>query len=376
MSEKNESLIELIIQQSELLSSVGCVIGAADKRGIVPILSNIRIDALEDESIFTASNTDITIRVSVKASVMKKGSITVNAFNFWDAVRKVRGKVKIIGGNEECTIKAGSCKFKFPCLPITQFPSLEECESSYGFSVPGYTMLRLMEKTVFAIPSDNIRYNLSGCLLRIKKNNLDCVATNGHRLAYASCVSNAINDIVDIEVILPKRTVGELMKIISVDSKLEIDVGKDDSINRIKFVFQNITIVSKLIAAKFPDYEKVIPRKNSNILKVKVDLLIESVERVSIIYSDKSKAIRFILANNIAKLFSNMPDNSSVEEDLEVEYHGIELEIGFNYSYLLDCLKKIESDIVVIEIDTPKSAVVIKDFESKDYFFIIMPMVL
>ena len=377
-SEKNNNpdWVEFSVDRDVFLKSLNSIVGACDKRGLIPIFSNIMLDVREDSVVLTASSADITMSSCCVVAIKSVGTIVINSNNLLDATRKTKGELRISSNGSEFIMKSGSCVFKFPCFPASDFPCVDESQNVSSFVIKAVDLVKLFSRTSFAIPSESIKYNLAGSLLSLRSDHISAVATNGHRLALARLSSDffSMNNIdSNFDVIVPRKTVHEIIKLSCDNFDIKISVAEDE--NRMKISTEGVIIVSKLIAAKFPSYENVIPLDNTNVINISTKELIEVIERVCVIYSDKTQAVRFKLSGNKMKVYTYLPDTSSAEEEVSIQYNGSDMEISFNYFYILDFLRNLYDENVIIALGGQKTAALFKPADdSVDFSYVIMPM--
>ena len=334
--------MKISIDRGILLKALNHVQSVVERRNTIPILSNVKIDANEKNLSLVATDLDLEIIESIDANVVGSGSTTVSAHTLYDIVRKIPEGSMIemeLNSNDQMEIKSGQSNFDLPCLPDEDFPEMSSGEMPCGFSIDSGDLARLIDKARFAISTEETRYYLNGIFLHSVENELRSVATDGHRLARTSVDlpdgANLTNGI-----IIPRKAIYEIRKLIDDYSNDEI-VSISLSDNKIRVKIGNSVITSKLIDGNFPDYEKVIPTENSNIVSLDCLVFSESVDRVSTIFSDKSRSVRISLSNNQLSLDANSPDTGSASEEIEISYVNEEMSIGFNAKYLLDVTSQV-----------------------------------
>jgi DNA polymerase III subunit beta len=380
--------MKLTIERGALLKSLGHVQNVVERRNTIPILSNVLLEAGSNALGLTATDMDLTIIERVPVSVGTGGAATVPAHTLHDIVRKLPegSQVEIDGGGEggQATIRAGRSKFSLPTLPREDFPATAGGELPHRFSLAAKDLRGLIDRSRFAISTEETRYYLNGIYLHVpgapaegkdgkadgKPGGLRAVATDGHRLAR-----------VEIElpegatgmpgVIVPRKTVGELRKLIE-ESEEPVEIGLSDT--RIRFTFDSVVLSSKLIDGNFPDYQRVIPTGNDKSMAVDRRMFAEAVDRVSTIASEKSRAVKLSLKKNSMILSASSPENGSASEELEVAYAGTPIEIGFNARYLLDITAQLQGSEAEFKLADAASPTLLGDAADSSALYVLMPM--
>jgi DNA polymerase-3 subunit beta len=372
--------IGLTIEKSALFKALGHVQSVVDKRGSMPILSNVKLEALGNILTLTTTDLDIAISEKVPANVTQDGALTVPVSTFYDIVRKLPDGAQIQLFTDEqdlgrLNIVTTNCKFSLPCLPVSKFPSIEAGELPFSFELSPAELLALILKTRFAISMEETRYYLNGIFFHSSDEDgtkvLKTVATDGHRLGSIHIDAPAGSE--DIPgVIIPRKTALELCKLLeNVDETVSVSLSQ----NKIAFTIgDNATLISKLIDGTFPDYQKVIPQYNKNILKINRNTLAQAVDRVSTISSERSRVIKIKLADNVLQLSAKNDDSGTATEVVEVEYTGKELETGFNSRYLLEILAGLDGNDAEFAFADGTAPAIVKDPALPGALYVIMPM--
>jgi len=268
------------------------------------------------------------------------------------------------------TVRAGRSRFNLQTLPAADYPRIGLAqEQLQTISLPQRDFRGLLKLAEFAMAQQDIRYYLNGMLLVIDKGSLQAVATDGHRLSYASLV--VPGDYSRQEVILPRKTVLELGKLLE-DSEAEVTI--DVLANQVRFRFSNIELVSKVVDGKFPDYNRVIPSGHSKQLDLSRTELLQALQRAAILSNEKFRGVRLVLGSDQLKIICTNSEQEEAEEELEVGYKGEALDIGFNITYLLDVLHNLAADQVVLALGDANSSALITMRERNDYKYVVMPM--
>lgn len=361
------------MERGALLAALGHVQNVVERRNTIPILSNVLISAAGGGINLTATDLDIEISEQAEATIAAPGDITVPAHTFYDIARKLPDGAQIgveIGGDGRLEISAGRSHFTLPLLPAGDFPKLTADDFTHHFNMKPAQLLRLLDKTKFAISTEETRYYLNGIYIEASGDKLRAVATDGHRLALADTeLPSGAEDLPGI--IVPRKTVGEIRRLIDGHDG-DIDVSLSDA--KIRFVVGGAVLTSKLIDGSFPDYQRVIPKDNPSALVIENTVFASAVDRVSTISADKSRSIKFGVDGDNLQLAVNSPETGNATEDLIVDFSGDALEIGFNAKYLLDVSGQIESKDVKFHLADNQSPVLVTDSGDDDALFVLMPL--
>lgn len=365
------------IDRAVLIRSLGHVQSVVERRGTIPILSHIKLDATTDALILTATDMDIEVRETVTASVKQPGAITVPAHTLYDIVRKLPDGAQLEFSGEsggKVSIKSGSSRFSLSSLAVGDFPSLAEGDLTHHFVITSGECLALLEKTRFAMSTEETRYYLNGIYLHAAGSAdspvLRTVATDGHRLARIE-VALPAGAAGMPGVIVPRKTVAELKKLLE-EGAGEIRISLSET--KIRFVCGAAVLVSKLIDGTFPDYDRVIPQNNDKIMEVECRVFTQAVDRVSVIASEKSRGIKLELANGKLTLTASGNEAGTATEELDVKYAADPMEIGFNSRYLLEMMAQIEGDVVQFVLADTGNPAVVRDTADVGALYVIMPM--
>ena len=320
---------------------------------------------------------DISIVEKLSCDILEDGSTTVNAQIFYDIIRKVddNTEVEIISNNGKImTLRAGGSRFSLSCLPKEDFPIIDQNNDGININIYSNILFKLIDKTKFAISNEETRYFLNGLYFNItnenNKTNLTLVGTDGHRLAK---FNKELNQDIDqaIGVIIPKKTINEISKLLAdTENNIEIIISP----TKITFFIGNLIFVSKLIDGTFPDYKRVIPPDNYNVLEIERDKLLSAVDRVSTVANEKSPVIKFKLLKDIINLNTVSNDNSTATEDLNLKYDGEELEIGFNSKYIMDIVNNLDDDKITIKLKDGSSPITAQEKSNSNLIYVLMPM--
>ncbi|PPR47550.1 MAG: DNA polymerase III subunit beta [Alphaproteobacteria bacterium MarineAlpha5_Bin9] len=369
--------MKISIDRNIIFKSLNHVQSIVDKKNTIPILSNILLEASNSNLTLTATDMDLSIKTNISCSVVEEGSITVPAHTLYDIVRKIPdgNEIEFISNDgKKFSIRSGKSKFSLSCLPKDDFPSIAIDSLQYEFSINGRDLLSIIDKTKFAISNEETRYFLNGIYFHknTEKNDsfLTLVSTDGHRLAKMDLIPEKnIDDLPGV--IVPKKTIQELTKLLAeFDQEVVINVDP----NKIIFFINNSILISKVIDGNFPDYTKVIPSNNLNVLKVNRELFCEAVDRVSTITNERSRAIKFRLFNNLVNITASNSENGSASEDIQAEYNGKEIEIGFNSKYILEMISQLEDEYVILKFNDENSPMIANESSNANLIYVLMPM--
>ena len=370
--------MKVTVERAELLKSLGHVHRVVERRNTIPILANVLIRAERSKLAFKATDLDLEVTETIAAEVSPGGSTTVPAHMFYEIVRKLPEGAQIVleasGDRATLAIRAGRSRFTLQTLPESDFPDLAAGEMTHSFKLPAAELKRLIDKTQFAISTEETRYYLNGIYLHAagtaQAPTLRAVATDGHRLAQIELELPAgAKGMAGI--IVPRKTVGEVQRLIE-DSEAEVTI--ELSQGKIRFTFGDVVLTSKLIDGTFPDYSRVIPVGNDKELVVDKKEFEQAVDRVSTVSSERGRAVKLSLSNGRLMLSVTNPDSGSATEEVEVEYTADPLDIGFNSRYLLDIAAQIEGEAAVLKLADPGSPTLIQDKDSKGALYVLMPM--
>ncbi|MBA3879836.1 MULTISPECIES: DNA polymerase III subunit beta [Sphingomonas] len=364
------------IERATLLKGLSHVQSVVERRNTIPILSNVLIDAAADGTLkLMATDLDLQINEHVAAAVDQPGAITVSAHTLFDIVRKLPegSQVALSAAEGRMTIMAGRAKFSLATLPRDDFPVIAEGDLPTQFELPAETLKQIIDKTRFAISTEETRYYLNGIFLHVSDDPapvLKAAATDGHRLARVTVARPDGADGMP-SVIVPRKCVAELRKLLD---EIDGSVGVSLSNTKIRFDLGQALLTSKLIDGTFPDYTRVIPTGNDRILKIDPRAFQEGVDRVSTIATEKTRAVKMALDRDKITLSVTSPENGTASEDVLGEYVAQPFEIGFNSRYLLDILAQVEGDTVEVHLADAAAPTLIRENDKAPALYVIMPM--
>ena len=368
------------IDRSALLIALQHIHSVVERRNTIPILSNVLIEAKEDGVYLTSTDMDITVIEKVdlgKSEVTQLGTTTTSAQMLYDIVRKLPDNIKVeflSEKNDRLGIKASSSSFALNCLPSEDFPSIAQEDFKHSFNIDALDLVRLIDKSSFAMSLEETRYYLNGIYLHaIKEDNVDklrTVATDGHRLSRVDI--NLPQGAEGIPgVIIPRKTILEIRKILEDHTG---NVSLSISETKIKLSFNNVVLTSKLLDGTFPDYSRVIPEHNDKLVTISNQSISEAVDRVSTVSTDKTRAIKININKGSIVISATNPDKGSASEHLDVVYNGDEVEIGFNSKYVLDVARQIKGNEILIKLSDSVSPTLVYDKDDKEVLYVLMPM--
>jgi DNA polymerase-3 subunit beta len=370
--------MKVTVERAELLKSLSHVHRVVERRNTVPILANVLLRAENAKLSFKATDLDLEVIETVAAEVNPGGVTTVPAHMFYEIVRKLPEGAQIVleasGDRAVLSIRAGRSRFTLQTLPESDFPDLAAGDLTHKFTVGAADLKRLIDKTQFAISTEETRYYLNGIYLHTagagKGLMLRAVATDGHRLAQFELAAPPGTEGMP-GIIVPRKTVGEVQRLID-NGEGEVTVELSQS--KIRFTFGGVVLTSKLIDGTFPDYSRVIPLGNDKRLEVDKKEFEQAVDRVSTVASERGRAVKLALSAGRLVLSVTNPDSGSATEELEVGYDSDPLDIGFNSRYLLDIAAQLEGDTAVLKLADPGSPTLLSDKDAKGALYVLMPM--
>ena len=368
------------IERATLLRCLSHVQSVVERRNTIPILSNVLIEAEGDNSLrVMATDLDLQVIEHMEANVDSAGAITVSAHLLFDIARKLPegSQVSLEAAENRMAIKAGRSRFSLPTLPRDDFPVIVEGDLPTSFELPAKTFADLIDRTRFAISTEETRYYLNGIFFHVSDDNepvLRAAATDGHRLArFTLPRPDGAEGMPDV--IVPRKAVAELRKLL--DESLDGNVQIDLSASKVRFTLGGeggVVLTSKLIDGTFPDYSRVIPTGNDKLLKLDPKSFHEGVDRVATIATEKTRAVKMGLDRDKVTLTVTSPDNGTATEELPAEYSSDGFEIGFNAGYLKDILNQIDADTVEIHLADAGAPTLIRKDENSPALYVLMPM--
>jgi DNA polymerase-3 subunit beta len=366
-------MIVLKAPQQKLLEALQSVAGIVERRHTLPILANVLLRKTGEDIEFTTSDLEIQVRTQATLGGDAGNlSTTVGARKLIDILRSLPADqlVTLTAAQNKLTLTGGKSRFTLQTLPAEDFPLVNEAvDFGPAFSVPQKTLKALINQVHFAMAVHDIRYYLNGILFVAEGKQLTLVATDGHRLGLAQ--STLESDIPKQEVILPRKTVLELQRLLrDEDTPIEMRFAG----NQAKFGFSGMEFVTKLVEGKFPDYNRVIPKNHKNAVVLGRAPLLASLQRAAILTSDKFKGVRVNIEPGLLRIASSNAEQEEAKEEIEIDYGGDTIEVGFNVTYLMDALGNISQDMVKIELQDGNASALITVPEQSGFKYVVMPM--
>ena len=370
--------MKLTIERSDLLNALSHVQNVVERRNTIPILSNVLIEAKGSEVTFVATDLDIEAVDSADAQIADEGAVTAPAGTLFDVVRKLPAgadvELELNPENKRLSIRSGRSQFALPTLPASDFQTMTGDDSAIQFKVEAGDLRRLIDKTRFAISTEETRYYLNGVYLHVADGEsgkvLRAVATDGHRLALADCTAPEGADGLS-GVIVPRKAIGEVRRLIDqADDDVEIAVSE----TKIVFRAGRAVLTSKLIDGSFPDYARVIPKGNDKRLVIDNKSFEAAVDRVSTVSAERSRSVKLSLEPGKLILAVNSAETGQGHEEIECDYGSDAMEIGFNAKYLLDVTAQIEAEDAEFMLNDPASPALILDPGDPACRYVLMPL--
>ena len=366
-------MIVLKATQDKVLSVLQSVSGIVERRHTLPVLANVLIRKTGSALQLTTSDLEIQIRTTAELEGDNGNfTTTVGARKLIDILRTMPADqtVSLESTQNKLVLKGGKSRFTLQTLPAEDFPLVQEAPSfGPAFSVPQKTLKELLHQVSFSMAVHDIRYYLNGILFVAEGKQLSLVATDGHRLAFASATLE--NEVPRQEVILPRKTVLELQRLLS---DKEGAIALQFASNQAKFAFDGMEFVTKLVEGKFPDYNRVIPKNHQNHIVLGRLPLLAMLQRTAILTSDKFKGVRIHLEPGVLRVISSNSEQEEATDELEVDYSGDRIEIGFNVTYLMDVLGNMDQEMVRIDLADANSSALITIPEQTTFKYVVMPM--
>jgi DNA polymerase-3 subunit beta len=370
---KEVDMIVLKATQDKVLAVLQSVAGIVERRHTLPILANVLLRKTGTSLQLTTSDLEIQIRTTAELGG-DPGSFTttIGARKLIDILRTMPNDqtVALESSQSKVIVKGGKSKFTLQTMQAEDFPLVQE-SANFGpaFSVPQKTLKSLLSQVSFAMAVHDIRYYLNGILFVAEGNQLSLVATDGHRLAFSSAILDV--DVPKQEVILPRKTVIELQRLLSdAEGAIEMQFAN----NQAKFSFDGMEFVTKLVEGKFPDYNRVIPKNHKNSITLGRTALLSTLQRTAILTSDKFKGVRLNIDPGTLRVASNNAEQEEAVDELDIDYGGDSIEIGFNVTYLIDVLTNMSQDMVTLELSDGNSSALFTIPDNATFKYVVMPM--
>ena len=364
--------MKFTVEKKEISEALNLVASVAEKRQSIPVLSNILLKAEKTGLTLIATDLEIELTFKIpKIELINEGQTTVSARKLADLTRSVPEDTVLTFELIENQLEISALKFQadFSTLPVGDFPVTEIQEFDREVALPGKELADLIEKTSFAMASQDVRYYLNGLLLEVSPTQINVVATDGHRLAWSCCKLKT--DFTDEKIIIPRKSALELQKLLNLYPE---NVNISFNSNQLKVFSDDYTFISKLIEGSYPDYEKVFPKGTEQKLKANKSLVQTALNRAAVLSNEKYRGVKFILDQDNLKICANNPSKESAEEEVLVEYAGDSFEIGFNISYVQDSLSVIPNNEVEFVFFGSENSCLVKNIDDESLIHVIMPM--
>jgi DNA polymerase-3 subunit beta len=357
--------------REHLLEALQSVIGVVERRQTMPILSNILLSARDNRLRATGTDLEVELVAAAEVTVQQPGDITVPGRKLLDIVRNLpeKSQVTLTREGERIVLRGGRSRFTLSSLPAAEFPVIDEIHATQTVTIRAQDCRRLIDKTHFAMAQQDVRYYLNGTLLETNGQVLRAVATDGHRLSWCEVALNGAAREMQ-QIILPRKGVLELQRLLDGEGEIEIAIGT----NHVRVQIGEVRFTSKLIDGKFPEYGRVIPADPPRIMSASRDALRAALQRTAILSNEKYRGVRLTFAAGLLTVQAHNPEQEEAEDQLEVNFTGDEIEIGFNVSYLLDALAAIEADTVEVGLTDANSSCLIRKPGDSTVKYVVMPM--
>ena len=361
------------IEKDNLLNPLQKIIGIVERKQPLPILSNVLIQKTGSNIRFVA--TDLEIQIATQLTDVNQigpdTAITVAAKKLQEILKVLPegSKVTLDVNENRLLVKVNKSKFTLQTLPAQDFPKvLEQLEQAVKVQIEQDKLKKLLGMVQYAMAQQDIRYYLNGVLLVIDGHFLKLIATDGHRLAYI--VIKLDQEYPKREIILPRKTVNELIKLLAeTEEKITLELAE----NQVRMTFSNIVLISKVIDGKFPDYERVIPNYTNQLTLNRIEIL-QALQRAAILSNEKFRGVRFVLTEKNLRIISNNSEQEEAQEDMEINYQGIALDVGFNVNYLMDGLNNATTQTVIFSFGDANSSILITIPGNEEFKYVVMPM--
>lgn len=361
------------IDREALIKPLSSVSGIVERRHTLPILTNLLLEAKQDTLTLTATDLEMQISLSLQAAPSGDIATTVSARKMLDICRSLpdQSQITLEITDNRMQIKAGKSRFNLQTLPAGDYPLMAKGggDTSLTLTLAQNQLKRLLRQVEYAMAQQDIRYYLNGLLFEVTGNRLNVVGTDGHRLSFTS--TELLQSYEKQELILPRKTILELIKLLD-DSDDEVSI--EVSANQANFAFSGIRLISKVIDGKFPDYTRVIPNGYHNTFEVSRQMLLLAMQRASILSNEKYRGIRMVLGKDSLRLISSNSEQEEAEEELEINYGGDPLDIGFNVTYMIDVLTNVSTETITFSFADANSSCLVTVPGDDNYKYVVMPM--
>ena len=365
--------MKLKVKREELLRPLQIVNGVVERRQTLPILSNLLLKAEAEQLTIVGTDLEVEMVVSASVGALEPGETTLPARKVLDICRTLpeEAEITLDTEGEQATVRSGRRRFRLSTLPVGEFPSLEDMAVLREVKVQETELKHLIERTHFAMAQQDVRYYLNGLMLEIRNQQLRAVATDGHRLALSQCEAVVTEGELQ-QLIVPRKGITELLRLLEESQDIvTLEIGA----NHLRVRVHDTSLTTKLIDGRFPDYERVLPQQTDKQVVADKDLVKDALTRTSILSNEKFRGVRFTLSDGLLKTQAHNPEQEEAEEEIEVQYQGDPLEIGFNASYVLDALNAVTGGEIKLQLSDPNSSCLITpNDDSVPSKYVVMPM--
>jgi DNA polymerase-3 subunit beta len=357
-------------EREHILAALQAAIGVVERRQTMPILANVLLSAKDNRLSVTATDLEVELVAGADIKSGSDGAITLPGRKLLDICRSLPegAKITVAQDGERVQLKAGKSRFTLSSLPAAEFPVIDEMNVQQTLDIPQSDLKRLLDKTHFSMAQQDVRYYLNGMLLETDGKMLRSVATDGHRLALCEMALAAKGK--GQQIIVPRKGVLELQRLLGSEGVVSVTIGS----NHIRAQIGDIRFTSKLIDGRFPEYSRVIPANPPRLVQADKDVLRSALQRTAILSNEKYRGIRLAMKGNSMTLQAHNPEQEEAEEEIEVQYDGDDLEVGFNVNYLLDAIAAIEGSEVEIGLTDANSSCLIRAPDNSSSRYVVMPM--
>lgn len=364
--------MHISVKREDLLKPLSIVAGVVERRQTLPILSNIMLRYNGKDLALTGTDLEVEVSAQISCTGGEKGEMTVPARKLHDICRALPGEaqIDISVDKEKALIKSGKSRFRLLTMPASEFPAIETAQWDISITLAQNKLRWLLEKTMFCMAQQDVRYYLNGLLFEVSGQRLRAVATDGHRLSLAEIdISNSING--EKHIILPRKGVQEMIRFLDdSDAEVQLQIGA----NHMRATLKGLTFTSKLIDGRFPDYNRVIPAAQSKKLKVKRASFRETLNRAAILSNEKYRGVRFGLGAGLMTITAHNPEQEEAQEEVAVDYSGENMEIGFNVNYISEAVGALDNDEIEFCLNDPNSSCLLRVPGETKHLYVVMPM--
>lgn len=366
--------MKVTLTRAALLKPLQTISGVVERKQTMPILANVLVIANEQGLSLTATDTELELIGAAQVeAIQQPGSTTVSARKLLDICRTLpeNSMINIELEGAQMIVRSGRSRFLLATLPADEFPAIEAPQFTTVFHIEQSKLKKLLSNIHFAMGQQDIRHYLNGALFDINQSDLKCVATDGHRLAFSQ-YTGLPSDTPHMKVILPRKSVVELMRLLDAHSDENITISMGESHFRVQAT--DFILTSRLISAQFPEYERLIPRQIQKTALASREALKQALVRASILSNEKFRGVRWHLDQDVLRIIANNPEQEEAEETIQLEYQGSEMELGFNVAYLLDVLSAISSEKIRCSFSELESGILFEPVEEADSLYVVMPV--